>query len=155
MAQAQKKPLQNKRIDPNFRSTDGARSASIINANPDRKYVLVHKNHPTHGADYYESLGWKVLNPSEDGERLRRASRSEGKSSLEYLGHILMWMPKDEHLQLVQFGEDGTTGQELADKIKKQVINPNSIARDTFRGIRGAPMEIFDHEIKDTQAFDI
>jgi hypothetical protein len=125
------------RADPKRRRRDGASTQfGLRNQDPDRKYVWVYKNSAEQGVEYYEAIGWDTERLSAGTGALRPAvgkTVQEGQL-IEQGGYILMSISKEDHEDLNQFGAEGSTGQDLFDKLEAKIINPKG-GMDPARGM--------------------
>ncbi len=157
MARAQAPKKIQQRRDPAPRPYDGGEGHAIVSAKKDRKYVLVLKNAHIQGPDWYEDHGWKYVDPNTDEERIKgRKSRSEGQSTVEVDGHVLMCMDQGDYAELQKHGHNGRTGQAFVDRLEDAIIDREHAAADALRGIAGAArmMEV-ENETEPLSSFDI
>lgn len=125
----------NSRKDPKSRPTDGARTAGVRNANPERVYVLVSKNDTLQGPEFYEDMGYEYVRQADPERMAGSRNRGESTDTVEYRGHVLMWISKQEHMRIVREGPYGDTGQKYADQIENRIVDKKSAARDSLRGL--------------------
>lgn len=143
MGRFQKREQGPQRRDPRLRPAD-ALEASIVNAKPDRHYVLVSMADHLHGPDYYEELGYEYVDPRVEGSERLRGKRTRGDSDgrVEYRGCVLMFISHAERAQIEQYGPDGESGQELADRFERAILDPRNAQRDAFRGMGSVYMKL-------------
>lgn len=113
------------RSDPVRRPTDGMRpnSMNLRNADERRWYVWVNKTSPELGPDYYADMGYEVEHYKKGGVNCIGGSsvRSEG-DVIERRGAVLMSCTSERHEEILKYGPDGNTGQELANLYEKQIV---------------------------------
>jgi hypothetical protein len=128
----QKRSRKDPRPRPAFADINQVRSGDR-----DRKYVLCYR--PT--VERYLEIGWEIEVSRFGGPKLSGRTVKEGEP-LEYSGHVLMSMSREDFEDLQQYGhKDGGAiaglGQEHADRIEKEIISQTSARRDALRGIGG------------------
>jgi hypothetical protein len=106
--------------------------------NPDcrRHYVWVSKTEKNQGVDYYMDAGFDIEHyQGKDGVQAvgGMSTRKEG-DVIERHAAILMSCSIERWEEICQFGMDGESGQDLADKMQKQITSP-SAAQETIRGL--------------------
>lgn len=117
------------RRDP-VHNADDESVVSIVNAKRGRVYKLPHKR----DMERYEDMGYQFVTRNE-GERLRGCKVRGDGDTIEYEGHVLMWISEEEHMRIQQEGPRGKTGQQLADKIDAKLIKKDGATQDHLRGL--------------------
>lgn len=117
------------RRDPVYRPEDES-TISIVNAKRDRVYKLPHKRE----MERYEDMGYQFVRRS-DGERLRGCKLRGDGDTIEYEGHVLMWISNEDHMRIHQQGPNGKTGQNLADQIDAKLVKKDGATQDHLRGL--------------------
>ena len=113
----------------------------LKNRDPNKKYVFASQSSHDTGVDYYAELGYQVEETSEHGVGLgaTRVKRKSG-ADIEMRGMTLMSISCDDYEEMVEFGEDGNTGQAQADimerKISKGFGSENNLHREIVEGAR-------------------
>lgn len=127
------------RQDPDPRPTDGWSTSFCTpqNQDPSLHYVWVNQAGNAHmGTDYYESIGYDVVNYEETGVRLGRfSSKNKMGQPVTFRGMVLMACPKTQKAWIEQHGEDGTGGQEELDRITAQIQNKKFVPSDVSKGL--------------------
>lgn len=159
MAKAQKKAV---RIDPPQRPLDGGIPYfNVKDKDPDREYVWVYK---AAGADFnvehYEYMGWEVECYREGGPRpaimlAGKAQKLNGQV-IESRGNVLMSIAKTRHEEIVENGDDGVSGQKMADVMERRLLDRTKHMKDAMRGINPRLRDAgFDVEFDKGSAADI
>lgn len=147
------------RKDPRRRHTDGVNPWNYLKGrDPERHYVWVNKNSPSpeYGPEGYEARGYVIEFRRPDGPQVLGGKTVREGEPLEMRGHVLMSLPNAEHAEIQQFGEDGNSGQEDADRIEDIIINKRG-GFDPLRGVgvrgrSGMPFVSVENEIQRPQA---
>lgn len=127
-----------KRKDPQSRHIDGgANWTKLRGRDPSLHYVLAYEGDQDTGAQYYADMGYKEVEYDEEGVQFGagRVENVKG-ASMRMKGHVLMALPKADHDEIVQYGDDGQTGQEMADEIDKKILKKGGV--DSLRGLIGS-----------------
>jgi hypothetical protein len=96
-------------------------------------YVLASNGHAETGVEYYEDLGYHVVEASAEGVKLGAGKKRQKMGTpIEMRGHTLMAIPKADRAEIVQYGEDGQTGQDLYDTIEQKIVAEGGA--DSLRG---------------------
>jgi hypothetical protein len=115
------------RSDPVPRRTDGQTGwDKILNKDPDKWYVLVPLLGVEYGPDLYESMGYRIekWDGTETGTNLQGGKHSRKKGdALQTRGVVVMSCSMERHNELVAHGDDGESGQEMADILEKQIMS--------------------------------
>jgi hypothetical protein len=131
-----KKPV--RRTDPRPKHVDGMGSlARLKNQNPTKRYVLASVSELS-GLQRYRAMGWDVEIYTGEPNCLQFAGGQTCKPGdpLETMGMVCVSISAEKHAQIVQYGEDGESGQAEADRIEDRIIDRGSM-RDAIRGING------------------
>jgi hypothetical protein len=140
-AQARKAAIakrKSRRKDPVARHIDDSADwTKLQDKDPKLRYVLAYDGDSDSGTEYYKDIGYKEVNASKDGVRFGagRVSRDNG-DRLVMRGHVLMAIAKDEYKDIVQYGENGNTGQDRADEIDEKILVKGGV--DRLRGEIGS-----------------
>lgn len=137
------------RPDAKQRHFDGSANwTKLKGKSPDRKYVLAYNGHSETGVEYYQDLGYEIERSSKDGVSLGagKVAAHEGEPII-MRGHTLMSISKSDHGDIVQYGEDGQTGQALFDEIEKRIVATGGA--DSLRG------QLPDHLSVETSTSDL
>lgn len=136
-----KKPI--RRHDPRPKNHDGqAPLARLKNQNPKKRYVLASVSDPVFGLQRYLAMGWEIERyepqTKNDPNCLQFAGGQTCKAGdpLETMGLVCVSISAERHAEIVQYGEDGGSGQAEADEVENRIIDKNSM-RDAIRGING------------------
>ena len=130
------KPL---RSDPVRRHTDGTPGNSggmgLRNADVRKHYCWVNKTDQMMGPDYYLDGGYDFEHYEEGGVSAvgGQSTRKQG-DVIERRGAVLMSCSAERWSEICRVGMDGDGGQELADRMTKQ-ITAQSAAQETIRGL--------------------
>lgn len=146
-----KKPV--RRVDPRPKHIDGtAPLMRLKNANPKKVYKAASVSDPVFGLQHYRAMGWDVEIYTGEPHGLQFAGGQTCKPGdpLESMGHVIVSLDAEKYAQVVQFGEDGASGQAEADEIENRIIDRNSM-KDAVRGINGG-RQYFDAVNKTTPA---
>ena len=108
----------------------------LKNRDPNKEYVLVYRGgERTNFIPNYEALGFEIEQFDPDhGVKLgagRKTSRRKG-DEIEWAGHVLMSIDKEEYERIKRFGPDGITGTNLVDQLEKR-IRGRQMHREAFR----------------------
>lgn len=145
------------RNDPKPRNMNGLMAWNrLVGNDPSRHYVWVSLNAPFFGTEYYEGLGYDIeywregcAKPAADGRKDLK-ELIKGGGPIQRSGHVLMSCPKETREEIEQFGPDGDSGQDLADKIENALIKDDSQV-DLMRGIRTRGLRA---DLSDTTALE-
>lgn len=159
MAKAQKKAV---RIDPPQRPLDGGIPYfNVKDKDPEREYVWVYK---AAGADFnvehYEYMGWEIETYRAGGPRPAimlsgKAEKLNGQV-IESRGNVLMSIAKTRHEEIVEQGDDGVSGQKMADVMERRLLDRTKHMKDAMRGINPRLRDAgFDVEFDKGSAADI
>ncbi len=127
------------RRDPKSRSMNGGYQwGHVRNADPTRHYVAVNMADENQGVEYYSYLGYKpvIREGGDDGLMWRGGETCKAGEDLTNRGHLLMWIDRDKHAELVEHGPDGASGQARADRIENQILDKRG-GMDALRGLHG------------------
>jgi hypothetical protein len=133
-----------KRLDPAPRPIDGALPYfNVLNKDPSREYVWVYKAATDYGPEHYSYLGYQLERYTDTGPRPAMAAvdMETGLTSkpsgtvIESRGNVLMSVSKERFKEIVQFGSDGVSGQEAANRQEKAMLNHTKHVKDSMRGI--------------------
>jgi hypothetical protein len=115
------------RCDPAPRKTNGYGGwDEILHKDPNKWYTLVPKLGDVCGLDAYEARGYSIekWDGQPNGTNLRGGKHSRRKGDvIESNGMVLMSCSMERHNEIVNFGEDGAGGQQMADVIEKQILS--------------------------------
>jgi hypothetical protein len=127
------------RNDPVQRYADGADyGTGLKGSNPDRKYVLVYKGDSAMGVEYYEELGYTIERYREGGPTFFAAKTGQTGDVMEYRGHVLMSISKEDHAALRKFGGPGAgKGSDHWTKMEAALLAKGQGQPDHLRGIDG------------------
>lgn len=117
------------RKDPTPRHIDGgANWTKLRDPDETRRYVLAYEGDTETGAEYYRDLGYVEEVATEKGVRFG-AGRVTAKTGqpLRMKGHILMSIARKEYDDIIAHGEDGNTGQSLADETEERFSRPSAV----------------------------
>lgn len=137
------------RKDPKPRHIDGgANWTKLRDQDETRRYVLAYEGDTETGAEYYRDLGYVEEIATEKGVRFG-AGRVTAKAGqpLRMKGHILMSIAREEYDDIVENGEDGQTGQSLADATEErfgQAISASAAAKGAGLRVEGSGLTIED-----------
>lgn len=127
--------LNQTKVTPRTRPThEAAHDGSLINSDPQRKYVLVPRNdeHPLN-YQYYQNMGYEIEICKPGGVRIRMGSPVKDGQPLQMRELVLMSCDLKTAQKIFEEGPNGLTGQKYYD---------NMMAR-----IRKNPTERKPHEI--------
>ena len=133
-----KKPV--RRVDPRPRHVDGtAPLMRLKNQNPEKVYRAASVSDPVFGLQRYVAMGWAVEVYTGEPNCLQFAGGQTCKKGdpLESMGHVIVSMPAKRYADIVQYGEDGASGQAETDEIEERIIDRGSM-RDAVRGLGGS-----------------
>lgn len=123
------------RKDPKRRHVDGTLSwAKILHKKSDHEYALISKT-PNQWATAM-AKGYVPCRQG-DGEEFAGGMTAEHGQIMEMQGLVLCRIPKQRWLEIQQYGENGDTGQALADEMEARIINKRSGELDPIRGLGG------------------
>jgi hypothetical protein len=122
-----------KRKDPKTRSPRTINNSDLLNRDPSLYYVAVDK--ATGACEEYEGMGYHYVKASETGVKFLAGKSVPTGEPLEYRGHILMAIAKEEREHIEQYGVDGGTGYNRADELEAQLIDKSGVQTDLMRGI--------------------
>lgn len=129
------------RKDPKRRHIDGVLPwAKILNQKPGFKYALISKS-PNQWATAM-AKGYEPVRREEGSEEFAGGITAEVGQMMEMQGLVLCRIPKQRWLEIEQFGENGDTGQALADEMEARIINKRSGELDPIRGLGGFVPEL-------------
>lgn len=112
----------------------------LVDANPEKKYCLVHPGIRDGNIRSYEGRGWQIEQSGQGNVRLAVGNSNRPGEPVEHEGHILMSIDKVEWDRIEREGQYGEAGQELFDDIEERIIDPNGgidPARGMTRGMGG------------------
>lgn len=138
----QKKSAVKPRSNPEPRWVDAAAPWSrLLNRDPNKHYVYVHKNSEMMGIEYYEALGYTVTrrDPKDPNSirPLMNKQSSDAPETIELRGHVLMEIPLEDWKRIQEEGADGIgDGTKFFDQIEKRIVHQRGGA-DHLRGIQG------------------
>jgi len=127
-------PASSGRKDPRARWADGAAPFTrLLQARPDRKYVLVSKNDQLTIGKYL-SLGYERETNRADGPRFLYGESAAMGDYVETMDLILLSVPMEQYLEHYKYGGvDGAQGQEYFDNLESKIID--RVGDDATRGI--------------------
>lgn len=115
----------NTKANPRSRPAhEAGHSGALINADPNKKYVLVPKaDNVEFNYSYYQDMGYQVELKTKDGVKIHLGTNvGEGKP-LEWRGNVLMSCSAERAKEIFEKGPTGNTGQNyfntLMQKIRK------------------------------------
>lgn len=128
------------RKDPPTRAPDGSQPWGKLR-NPDRTkhYVFVDPNHPFHGIEYYEALGYVQTIRTEGGPRCVMEGKGDSGSLITQMHQVLMEIPLGD----AEDPQPGTKafldypGQAEADAMERRIVNKKGTGVDPIRGRHG------------------
>lgn len=127
-----------RRNDPAPRHIDGSVGwTKVKNEDPNKKYCWVFMGNSDQGVDYYSNLGWTPVKREKGNASSAKGITGKTGDVQVMMGHMLMSIPKDVHQEIYDYGEDGSTGQALADRREDMMIDAKN-ANDDFRGLSGS-----------------
>lgn len=150
------------RSDPKERNLSGQgidrdgqpRWLKLLNRDPNREYAFAYKaGTDTESVSYFESLGYVIerWSAEEDGLRLAAGRTSHHKGEpIEYRGHVLMSIEREELERIRKFGPDGNTGSQLTD-IMERKVRLRTMHREAFKAKPQARTFAFEDR-KETEA---
>lgn len=120
----------------------------VLNKDPALKYAWVYMNAEAFGVEHYEDIGWSAVLHSETG--VKAQGRRKAGEPIVKNGHLLMCIPNEDWEDIQRFGDNGDSGQEMADKLDEKLIKDRR-RLDLFRGIGrgisgGVEKSTIDHE---------
>ncbi len=129
-----------RRNDPAPRATRGRRAGTfdLKNQDPNKVYKWVFLAIDEMGVDYMMGLDYETEKMSKDGVQLVGKSRLKMGEEIVRQGYQLMSTSKDNAEDIRQFGPQGDTGQDEADRIMKKIITKRG-GSDPLRGIGLSP----------------
>lgn len=125
MTDSQKqRPTRNGSEPKTSRRSDGSSNwTTLTKPNPNKRYVWAYEGSSETGAEYYRDLGFdeeRAGSPDDPLPGGRRRVVEKGQIYRSH-GHVLMSISKDEHDDIVEFGEDGVTGRQLTRQYAKRI----------------------------------
>jgi len=123
-------PRHKKRQRTRQRPADGTRFPSVRGADPDCKYKLVFNGQGGRLVDEHKMNGWEVVYFAKDGPRLSVGQTCRPGDPIEYEGHTLMDIHKDD------WEDIQNEGQVEQDKIDEIILDKKHGPLDKSRGIR-------------------
>jgi hypothetical protein len=122
------------RKDPHPRWADGAAPFTrLLNAQPDRKYVLVSKNDSLTIGKYL-SLGYERETNRQDGPRFLYGESAAMGDFVETMDLILLSVSMEQYLDHYKYGGvDGAEGQQYFDNLENKIVD--RVGDDATRGI--------------------
>lgn len=138
MAKSQKKAV---RVDPESRPLDGAIPFfDVAGKDPTRDYLWVYKAAGSDfNAEHYEGMGWDVEFYRTGGPRLRMMSVEKleklNGQVIESRGNVLMSISKERRQEIFENGDDGVSGQKMADVMERRLLDRSKHMKDAMRGI--------------------
>jgi hypothetical protein len=122
------------RKDPSPRPINaGSPYFELTNPEPERRYVWVYKAAQEHGVDYYEGLGYEVVQYREGGVKNRLGKALKPGAYVESRGHVLMQTTAERAKEIYEFGDDGQSGQAGADAIERRMFQTKKAIADLAR----------------------
>jgi hypothetical protein len=124
------------RRDPKPRLVDTSFSMNVlVNRQPGVHYCYVQKGDQV---PMMELKGYKVQRFTKDGVRPQcvPGAFKEGEP-IEVNGAVLLAISKEDYDQLFFYGQGGASGQDLLDELEKQIMDPETSARDQLHTVRG------------------
>jgi len=133
--------LNQTKVTPHTRpSHEAAHDGSLINPDPNKKYVLapMDDQHPMNWS-YYESMGYSIelcSKTAQDGPRIRMGDRAEPGKPLKWKGNVLLSCSLERAQEIFESGPTGLTGQNYYDKLMKQIQRNELEKRVNVQGTR-------------------
>lgn len=130
--------LNQTKVTPKTRPThEAAHDGSLVNFNPEVKYVLTptDEQHPMNW-QYYESMGYTICLAEKDGVRIRMGEKAEIGKPLKWRGNVLMSCTKERAQEIFEVGPTGLTGQKYYDKLMTQISRNELEKRVNVQGTR-------------------
>jgi hypothetical protein len=114
----------------------------VINGDPERSYVLVHRNESAIGQ--YEMRGYRREVKTAGGPRIAMQSRdTQDGDFVTAMGHVLMSIEKAELAEIrANGGPLSGMGEKHWDAIEKRLLKPGGV--DDLRGMRRSYMAVDD-----------
>ena len=123
----------------------------LKNKDENRKYVFAAQSSHDTGVDHYAELGYRVEQVSKHGVSLgkSRVQRAPG-AEIEMRGMTLMSIEREEYEEIVEFGEDGQTGQAQADIMERKIHVGHGSNAGALHGqvVEGARVAEYDAELE-------
>ncbi len=124
------------RKDPSPRPINsGSPYFELTNPDPERRYVWVYKAAEEHGVEYYEGIGYEQVQYREGGVKSRIGKTLKVGQVVESRGHVLMQTTVERAKEIYEFGDDGQSGQNAADRIEKRMFQTKKAIADLSRRI--------------------
>lgn len=131
-----KKTTATVRKDPVQRPTNGGSTYfDLVNPSPDKEYRWVYKAAPEMGVDYYEAIGYVPVQAQDGGVRARVGKKLASGAFIESRGHLLMETTKERAQEIFEHGEDGGSGQSMADAIERKMCNSEKAIKELTQRI--------------------
>jgi hypothetical protein len=124
------------RNDPQPRPINaGSPYFELTNQNAAHRYVWVFKAAPEHGVDYYEGMGYEVVQYTDGDVKPRIGKTMKAGQVVESRGHVLMRTTAERAQEIFEVGDDGMSGQQGADKIEARMFQTKKAAQELSRRI--------------------
>jgi hypothetical protein len=108
----------------------------LLNKDKDKFYVWANMNDANCGAPKYAADGYSVETYAPGGV-MPSIGRTDQAEEITNSGHVLMSIPKAERESIEEWGEEGQTGQDLADRLEERMFERRrGSSLDHFRGKR-------------------
>lgn len=109
----------------------------LLNPDPNYKYCWVNVNDQATGVPKYLADGWEPVIAEKDGVMPRVGRTVHMGQEIVNSGMLLMRLPAEEAEEIFRYGEDGESGQVLADLFQEKMFQRESGNVDRFRGVKG------------------
>jgi hypothetical protein len=113
----------------------------LRNPNENRKYVWASIADEATGVNKYLSNGYEVEVYRDGGVRPVIGATGKAGEDIVNSGMLLMSISKEDSEQQFQYGEDGDSGQALADTFAAKMFERGGDNVDRFRGVQNNRLE--------------
>jgi len=130
--------LNQTRVTPKTRPThEAGHDGQLINADPERKYVLAPKDtqHP-YSFEYYISIGFRLEEATPDGVRIVLGEPVVDGKPLAWRGNFLLSCSLERAIEIFLNGPTGLTGQSYYDKLMDRIKRNDLEKRVPLAGAR-------------------
>lgn len=126
------------RHDPPPRHMNGFTPfGTVVNPNPNKKYVLAYVASAEQGPAYYESIGYHRVNfTNKSSTHMSGGDVARQGDACTYRGHLLMEIDLELWKQIEMYGLDGRSGLAMHDKRMSEILSEDNGREDLFRGVR-------------------